>query len=69
MALVGFALLSHSLGLAKYHKLTSLKLVLIYPLITPIPPLEADYQGPAIKILEVQRSLKPPLAYLSNIPS
>ena len=61
------ALPPDSLLLAK--RITFQKLATkVYSLIWPLPPPEADHQGPAIKVLKSSKQ-KPPLSHLINMPS
>jgi hypothetical protein len=53
MSLLGLDLLPHSLCLAKKPKdHISKAATKVYSLLGPLPPPEADDQGPAIKILK-----------------
>ena len=68
-AQAGLALLPHSLCLAKNRQSPFLKLATkIYSFIWPLPPPEADFQGPAIKVLNtaIESCL---LATLINMPN
>ena len=67
MTLARLALLSHSLPLAKiplFLRLTTK----VHSLIWPLPPPEADYHGPVIRVLKSDNQ-KPPLVHLINMPN
>ena len=38
-------------------------------LIWPLPPLEAVYQGPTLKVLKSSQQANPPLAHLISMPN
>lgn len=70
MSLEGLALLPNSFYLAKKKK-KPLDYILkdrLQGLIWPLPPTEADFQGPVIKVLKSSNQ-KPPVAHPVNMPN